>query len=361
MGPVVLALVVALDAHPIDVRWRGEARCPQDGFRDSLERYLEGASQRREVGVTVEVRRDGEARWSASLAVTTADGRSERTLSGRSCAEISDAAAFVTAVVVDPGVLARPAPRAIVPEPRAAESAEVASEADSKDMSVAAVPGPAGPTGAAEEIPEAPAQPASPPDPLIEAGSATVPHNQSPEAASPPRLAGFVRVAGGIEALGLPRVGPQAGLAGGVLGRRWRAELTAIYRAPTTEFTAIDPSAGARVRMWAVGARGCGVPRAGRVEFPLCAGVEVGQTIGQGVGFEGARADRFGWAAVVLGPALAWAPRPWLALWLGADLGLPLRRGTFGATGLGTIFEIGPVSLRAALGLELRFGRANSR
>lgn len=171
---------------------------------------------------------------------------------------------------------------------------------------------------------------------------------------------GFVRVAGGLEALGMPRVGPQGQLAGGLLGRRWRAELVASYRAPTTQFTAVDPAAGARVRMWAVGARGCGVLRPSVLEIPLCAGLEAGQAIGDGVGFPGRQRDRIAWLAAVLGPALAWAPRPWLALWLGVEVGLPLVRGSFNAAGLGTMFEFAPVSLRAALGVELRFGRSRS-
>ena len=56
-------------------------------------------------------------------------------------------------------------------------------------------------------------------------------------------LAGFVRVAGGFEALGLPKIGGQVAGAGGLLGRRWRAELTGSYRAPTTAYSPSDPSA----------------------------------------------------------------------------------------------------------------------
>jgi len=192
-------------------------------------------------------------------------------------------------------------------------------------------------------------------DPLAEAPPPAIPA-PAPKPARP-RLRGFVRVAGGLEALGMPRLGPTFGLAGGLVGKRWRVELTGLYRAPTTRFTTVDPTAGARVRMWAVGARGCGVPRAGQIEFPLCGGFEVGQAIGEGVGFVGARTDRIVWAAAVFGPAVAWVPRPWLALWFGADVGLPLLRGSFSAAGLGSMYEIAPVSLRAAMGLEFRFGR----
>ncbi|MFY0539852.1 hypothetical protein [Nannocystis pusilla] len=89
--------------------WRGDPRCAQHGFQDSLARYLAGATESRPVRVSVDVRREAEGRWSATLDLEAAEGRSKRTLRGRSCAEVGDAAAFVTAVVVDPGVLTRPA------------------------------------------------------------------------------------------------------------------------------------------------------------------------------------------------------------------------------------------------------------
>ncbi|MDC0675742.1 hypothetical protein [Nannocystis radixulma] len=373
MGPVVLALVVALPAQDVDVRWRGDPRCPEHGFQDSLARYLAGAAESRPVEVTVDVRRDGDSRWSATLVLATAEARSTRTLRGRSCAEIGDAAAFVTAVVVDPGVLSRPGGGAIVPAPEVPEAGGTdmssgtssgASGADAVDLSAeAAGAGPVGTDMSSEtSVTNAAPVPAAEveTDMAAETGAGEPPVAPAPpvESVTPvKRPRGFVRVAGGLEALGMPRVGPQVGLAGGLLGKRWRVELTGFYRAPTTQYTDTDPRAGARVRMWAVGARGCGVPRAGPVEFPLCGGLEVGQVIGEGVGFVGARADRFAWVAAVFGPAIAWAPRPWLALWFGADVGLPLLRGTFSAAGLGPMYMIAPVSLRAALGLEFRFGR----
>jgi hypothetical protein len=42
-------------------------------------------------------------------------------------------------------------------------------------------------------------------------------------------------------------------------------------------------------------------------------------------------------------------------VWAGVDLGVPLTRGEFGSDGLGLVFKVGAVSLRAGLGLELRF------
>ncbi|MFZ6184860.1 hypothetical protein [Nannocystis pusilla] len=385
MGPLVLALVAALPAQSVDVTWRGDPRCAQHGFQDSLARYLAGATESRPVRVTVDVRREGEGRWSATLDLEAAEGRSKRTLRGRSCAEIGDAAAFVTAVVVDPGVLTRPAEGAIVPAPSAAPAGKPApedmpsetspAEAGASDMS----PG-AAESGISDMSPRTGLSGADTSHMSSGAGGSAPPDEPAPAAVTRPgplqgdvssdmspktdaraaRLRGFVRVTGGLEALGMPRVGPAVGLAGGLSGRRWRVEVTGLYRAPTTEYTQIDPQAGARVRLWAVGGRGCGVLRARQVEFPLCGGLEGGQALGEGVGFAGGRADRIAWLAVVFGPAVAWAPRPWLALWFGADVGVPLLGGTFSAAGLGRMFTIAPVSLRAALGLEFRFGRGGA-
>jgi hypothetical protein len=107
--------------------------------------------------------------------------------------------------------------------------------------------------------------------------------------------------------------------------------------------------------MWALGARGCGVLHPGPFELGLCGGFEAGQAIGEGQGYSGSRGDAIPWAAATLGAALSWAPRRWLALWLGVDLAVPVLRGRFTTAGLGELFKVGPVSLRGALGLELRF------
>jgi hypothetical protein len=89
------------------------------------------------------------------------------------------------------------------------------------------------------------------------------------------------------------------------------------------------------------------------LELPLCAGLEAGQAFGAGDGLGDSARARVPWLAAVVGPALAWSPRPRFALWLGADLVVPLLRGTFIADEL-LLHRIGPVGLRAALGLELR-------
>lgn len=334
MRSIVLAFALQT-ASPVDVTWRGDDTCPIERFNAKLAAYLAGASEQRPVRVVIDVRQG--KRWTADLALTTADGRSDRHLAGNSCAEVADAAAFVTAVVVDPGVLARPPPEPLV-DPAPAPAPIVAPPPDL--------------------VPEPP-----PPDPPV----STTPPLERPTATPAPRPkrrpGGFVRLGGGLEALGLPRVAPTANLTAGLLGRRWRVELGGMYRAPTRAPNPVEPTIGARIRLWTVAARGCGVLRPWVLEIPLCAGVEAGQAIAHGYGYAG-RTERVPWVAALVGPALAWAPRRWIALWLGVELGVPVIGGRFASCesptncepteALPDHFNIPRYSVRAGLGLELR-------
>ncbi len=286
--------------------------------------------------VRVRIARDRRGSWTAVLALTADQLRSIRRLTGESCLAVSEAAAFVTAVVVDPGVLVRPTPD-VPPAPEPTLEPEPPAAAPSTPI----VPEPAGP-------PNEPPRPAPPAEPVT--------RSEPPPPPAKPRPGGFVRLAGGLEALGMPRVAPQLGLAGGLLGRAWRVELGAMLRAATRVRIPDDPGAGASIGLWTVAGRGCGVLRPGPLELPLCAGLELGRATGEGFGFAGSKRDHIVWIAALLAPALAWAPRPRLALWLGAEIAVPILGGRFDITGLDApLFEVFPVSLRVSAGLELRF------
>lgn len=336
-----LLFTLALQAPAeVDLTWQGPPSCSDADFQSSLTSYLVGGGAQRAVRVAVDVRPDRRGQWLALLRYETDRGRTTRELRGDSCAEVSAAAAFVIAVVVDPGVLARDPP---VPAPSLVTEPAPAVVNEPAPVLVPApvpAPSPAGdPHVASDREPSAPIATGEP----------------GPPSPGPYRPGGFVRAMGGLEALGLPRVAPQAALAVGVFGRRWRVELHGMYRAPTSVHLADRAPVGARSRMWMVGARGCGVLRAGVFEIPLCAGFEGGQVASDGVGFTGARRDTVPWAAAAVGPNLAWAPRRWFALWLGVELAVPLVRGSFLIQRLGEVYKVGAVSLRVGLGLEFRF------
>lgn len=338
---------------------RGDTDCGVEEFERSLARFLTGSTGGRPVRATLQLTH-GRGRWSAKLALEVAGGRSTRHLRGASCPEIARAAAFVTAVVVDPGVANRSQPE-LESTPLASDPPDApdrsASPSDlsapTEDASV--VPEPAsGGALAPVAAPQAPAEARRVAPPEATPGPAAA--KRLPAARMRARPGGFARLAGGVEALGMPGVGAQAALAAGLRGHAWRVELVGMYRGPTRVVSAVDPGVGARVRLWTIGARGCGVLRlAAVVEVPLCVGVEAGQAIGDGLGYAGAQRDAIAWAAVTVGPALVWLLRPRLALWAGLDVALPVVRGRFSAAGLGTLFTIAPVSPRAVLGIELRF------
>ena len=102
---VALLFTLALHAapHDITVTWRGVEGCEQRGFTDSLDGYLAGGTRQRTVAVRITVERVAAAQWAATLELSTGDTTGTRRLTGSSCAELSSAAAFITAVLVDPG------------------------------------------------------------------------------------------------------------------------------------------------------------------------------------------------------------------------------------------------------------------
>ncbi len=324
MLSALLALTLAgpVAGPPVDVEWHGDATCPSDHpFKHDIATHLYGGEATIEVHARVDVANTDDV-WTLTLTLTTADGASTRELTGASCAAVSAAAAFITALVVDPGLLTRDRP----PEPT--------------------IPEPP-PKTAAPSIEAPPAPP-----PIV----ATPRPRRSPPPREPWPIRGFLRLAGGLEAFTLPRIGPTLNPAVGVQGERWRLELTGLYRAPTRAHAAEDPRVSARLRLWSIGVRGCGLVRRGRLEIPLCLGVEAGQAIGDADGpLARVQRARLPWLAVVAGPALAWAPRPWLALWFGVDVAVRTIPGKFTVTGAGDVHTIGPVGLRAALGVEARF------
>lgn len=332
----------------VDLHFDGDPDCAREQFARSLETHLAGTTAPRPVRATLRLRRDRPTRWTADLSLETAGTRSNRRLTGATCFEVCDAAAFVTAVVVDPAVLARPRPRkpppTPVPDPFATpDPAPVPDSTTTPDPPAPAASDPGPPPPAPSPAPTADA-----PRPALDSTLAV-------PAARPRRPRGFVRLGGGFEALGLPWVGPQVALAGGLLGRAWRSELAATYRAPSRVLAADAPGVGAWIRMWTLAARGCGVLRPGRLELGLCGGIEAGQAIGEAYGYPGARRDPIPWLAVTFGPTLSWSPRRWFAVWFAPELAIPALRGRFSAAGLGTLYRIHAVSLRLGLGLELRF------
>lgn len=273
-------------------------------------------------------RPDGQ--WQLDLVITTTTSSSsstERTFVAPTCDTVMDAAAFVIAIAFDPSG---------------------APQDESQDSPPTETPGPVSPA-----VPEVAgtreaaalrtdARPPSAPAPL-------------PKPTRKRRFTGFVRAGGGVDFGALPRAAAVFEVASGLRAKRWRLEALATYRLATTDRALLDTAAGGRFWSWTGGARGCGVPGVRAFEFPICAGIDAGQLVAEGFGFEGARRTRRPWAAAVASPGFAWAVHPHAALVARVDVGVPLVHSTIEIENLEVLHRVRAVYGRVWIGVEGRF------
>ncbi|HET6583700.1 MAG TPA: hypothetical protein VFG69_09635, partial [Nannocystaceae bacterium] len=153
----------------------------------------------------------------------------------------------------------------------------------------------------------------------------------------------------------VPKIGFGPVITLGIFGPHWRTEVGAIYVAARTKWIDAAKTAGADIGMWALRVRGCGVPVASTVEFPICAALEGGQLMARPLGPAAPpETDTPAWGAFSLGSTVAWSPRPFIALVLGLDLVVPFRRTTFRVPDTRELHQVGRVGLRTNVGIELR-------
>jgi hypothetical protein len=168
------------------------------------------------------------------------------------------------------------------------------------------------------------------------------------------RTGGFLRLQGGGEVGATPGPTGVVGLAGGLLGRRWRLEMRGSFVAPRT---VTRPLAALQAGLYAGAVQGCGRPGRGAIEVPLCVGLEAGAMRGEARVASG-RAAFAGWLAVTVGPGLVWhAGRRW-SLWAGLEVALAVVRPRFELRGDAqavSLFRPAAASGRLWIGLEWRF------
>ncbi|MGH1347869.1 MAG: hypothetical protein ACRBN8_40315 [Nannocystales bacterium] len=271
---------------------------------------------------------------------TTRNGvTAERTIVAAQCDALVDAASLVVALSIDPLAVTQSVRAARQPRP------PTPLEETSATTAVPAVPLPAA------LAPEEAVRPADP-----ETGSASdddgVPPSLSPS--SRPRAAAEVTVGlqAGIEFGALPRLsgGPQ--LVFGVLLPRLRLEAGGWYAAPRT---ARRGAASVRVQLGAAVVRGCGRFLSGPAEVPLCAGLDVGASRGEGSGAPNPRSVNGLWVAPTVSTGVHGWILPRLALSARLEVAAPLTRTAFELRDPGDsigLFEPAPVSGRVWIGVE---------
>lgn len=312
-----------------DLVWTAPASCPD---REAL---LAGIERRRgrlltpgQVRLRARTSVLGPRRYHLELELNLGERREMRVLTANTCAALVDAAALVIALAIDAGP-----PPATTPSPPSPEPPEPPPELPEQLPALTAPPEPPPPVFA-DEPPAAP--------------SGAPPRRRGP--------GGFVRLQGLAELGALP--GPTGGLAlaGGLLWPRFRLELQATYLAPRTATTV---QADVRASLFAGALLGCARPGRGALEFPLCAGLELGGVPGVAVG-PGVRATALGrWLAGVLGVGVVWRVRPRIGLWAAVQGLAAIQRPTFVLRDPGpevVLFDTDVLSARLTLGVELRIG-----
>ncbi len=250
-----------------------------------------------------------------------------RQFRARRCETVVDAAAFVVAVAIDPTV------------------------ADKVDGPELADPEP-------EPEPEPLPEPAPEPEPRPEPRPTPQPDPTPPPLDRPPRFfAPSLGASVGIDGGALPRVGALVRATVGVGGHQWQVDLGGQFRTRTEVTSQIDADAGGRIGAWALLARGCGVPviDAFPIEFPLCGGVEAGQVLGRGFGFDGARDATVPWLAITAHAGFAIRISWPFVVYVAAEGGITPLRGQLVIDNLETIHEIGLGFGRGMAGLRWRF------
>lgn len=282
--------------EPLRLQWSAPASCPTHAdVAGRIAMQLRTASSGQPlVDVHADIRvEQSDDGFVAQLRVTTPTGITERTLSASTCAVIVDASALIVAMAAD--------------------------------------------TAAAERAPVVELAP--PPKPA------------TPRAA----VWGLVAAGGGI---GLGGVAPIGGVIGGLAGLttyRVRFEIEGRYAFARHVRHEVERDVGGEVSVWTVGPRVGPVLHAGKVEFPLLVGADVGQARGSGFGVTQPRVARRPWFSVGLFPAVVWRVTQHVGLGLAAEIDLVLVRPRFALADVGTLPAPAPIAGALRATIEGRF------
>lgn len=353
------AAAAAGEPSGLELRWEAPPQCPDRAqllaaIDATLGEVAEG--ERRPLRARGRVRTDPRAGFVVQLELD--DGRaSTRELRGPSCEELTDAAALVIAMTIDPRLLETLHDPPAVPEPEVPEAATSGPMLSEPGEAGAPAKGRDGEPSEASPAEERTARaPADSPAADSPAAARPPPTSAAPPARerSPASLHGLGRAQAGVGGGPLPGAAAVLGLAAGLGGRGWRVELSASYWTPRTRASAANLAVGVRAQLWTLGAHGCGEPRWRTLSFPLCAGVLAGAVHARGVGELEPRSVASRWVALALEPGLVWWARPRLGLALRAEGHAALARPALRSEPSGTVFTSGLVGGSLRAGLELR-------
>jgi hypothetical protein len=318
----------------LQLDWQAPSQCPSSTHVEARvaallgERVREGAT----IAARVQVRARGR-RFEATLELRSGDdppGR--RTLADPDCSELAEGVALILALAVDPELALGPT---LPDEPDDdAHETGIAGLGESHQRELALRVGEL--ALRMHELP--PREPSRPP------------HIDPPLAPARPTrsLAYGLALLGGAGMRALPDASVRMHAQLFVAGPHYRIEVGLASMLPRR-------IADARYEAWALELAGCGVPRVGVVELPLCARVELGAMRGESLGPLGRQALA-PWLVATPGLGVIVRPRAtrgFLGVIVRADAILPLTRPAFATDEGALLLRVG-FGAQVLVGVELR-------
>ncbi|WP_437895781.1 hypothetical protein [Sorangium sp. So ce124] len=337
----------AVNAGGVELDWSAPGECADRGrVLAEIEQRLgrsSAANGEPPLKARAVVSRNERGSWDLRLTTTLGETTRSRELHGETCAELADAAALIIALAIDPDAASRGTPTA------APDTAAAPGDSSGADPDAGADPG----AGVAPEVDASPDAPTA-----AEAPAASPPPGASAAPAQRPsrplELRGALRVSGVLDTASLPAVAPGAGIAAGVLIGAVRVELSGTYFGAQQAFVE-RPTMGGDVQLTTGGLRLCYAMRYRSIELGPCAGIEVGVMSAASFGAASPGSNRALWVAPHPGALATFTLSDRLRVPLTIDVPFPVTRDRFVLVGIGAVHRSAAATLRASLGVEVRF------
>lgn len=329
--PATLA-APAPSAVPVELRWDAADGCPdRTEILAAIGRFVAPTVHPEGWSVVAEAEvRATETGWIASLHMRFPEGELRRQIEGESCAVVSEAAALIVSVLLDPqAVLAE----LEEPSPDVAGSQTSSSESPALPSS----------ESRAEPVTSTPLPP--------------VPSTDERRRAS---VQGLLAIGGQASYGILPRWGGGPSLAGGVEFGRLRVELRSRFDVPQRVLLPSTDS-GARLSLWSTAGLGCFVPTRDRLRVPLCVGPALGWLRARGVGLAQPRTAHHLLVELMGSVAVVYSVHPRLRLRAHVDGSWVLTPHRFFIEDRGPLYRTRAGGVSLGLGLEVGLGRDRAR
>lgn len=349
------ARAFAQTPEPLDLRWEGPDECPSERQVRERIRKLAGPSRSTEERVRADARvtRSDDGRLRLELVVRSGELVGTRHIDGKSCEDLAGATAVAVALLLRSSAPLSEEDLAGRGEGDASTSGAMDTRSGSGgDTNRGAAPPSESSPGASTRSPAktepSPAK-TEPVQPPASASTDEHPSQRRWRALIQAPLAAFA-----VGGLPEPSVGIAA--AAGASFDRWRFLVEgAVWR--TQQMMASDePGVGADVSHVSIAPRACWAAVQGSFELAPCVAIDVEHLWAEGFGDHIApRTEEATWLAVGAGADARWRLAAWFALFGRLSAQFETSRPIVAIDGVGTLGQIGPVSLTFALGPEWIF------